>query len=95
MQVAAGTVRPRVLVLVGGDEQRPPSGPLPPGVTAADFAALIASTRMVDNARELAGRLTAIPGYATAVRFHAFADEDHIGVVSASVADALAFAAQR
>lgn len=48
---------------------------------------------MVGNACELAARLQHLsggPGYV--VRFHSFADEDHLTALSASIGRALAFA---
>lgn len=48
--------------------------------------------RMVDNAREMAGRLGALPGSRLRVTFHAFADEDHISVLPVLIGRALDFA---
>jgi hypothetical protein len=49
--------------------------------------------RMVDNARELAGRLRRLRGGdGYLVRFHAFKDEDHLTVVPASIGRAMSFA---
>ncbi len=91
-QVEAGAAAPRVLVLVGADEQKTPDTPLP-GMTRAQMEQLMAESRMVDNARELAGRLGAIrapTGYTA--RFHAFEGEDHLTALPASIGRALAFA---
>ncbi len=52
-----------------------------------------AMREMVDNARELAKRLQRPEaGSRLRVRFHAFDDEDHLTVLSASIGRALAFA---
>jgi hypothetical protein len=91
-KVAAGQVAPRVLITVGADEQDMPDM-LPPGMTRAQTRKLMTQARMVDNARELAGRLAQIkgrPGYV--IRFNAFAEEDHLTVVAASLVRALTFA---
>ena len=55
-----------------------------------------AEARMVDNARELADRLSRLdggPGYG--VHFHAFEGEDHLTALPASIGRALAFALRR
>jgi hypothetical protein len=91
-RVAAGELAPRVLITIGALEQDLPRT-LPPGYTEDEARTLMADARMVDNARELAARLAAIkaaPGYA--VRFHAFADEDHLTAMAGSVARGLDFA---
>lgn len=91
-QIKAGIATPRVLILVGADEQDPPAS-LPPGMTRPQMKRLLTQARMVDNARELAERLAAIkarPGYS--VRFHALDDEDHLTVVPTSISRTLAFA---
>jgi len=91
-RICAREAQPRVLIVVGAREQEPPPT-TPPGMTRAMLRRLIASSRMVDNARELAGRLAAIkggPGYE--VRFCAFEDEDHGSVIPATISRALGFA---
>jgi predicted alpha/beta superfamily hydrolase len=91
-KVAAGEVAPRVLIVVGADEETPPKR-LPPGLTAAAAKASAARARMVSNARELALRLAKVKGRAPyEVRFHAFEDEDHMSVLPASISRTLGFA---
>jgi uncharacterized protein len=90
-KIRAGAT-PRVLILVGGDEQEVPAT-LMPGMTRAQTRRLLGMARMVDNARELAERLRQIrgkPGYT--VGFHALEDEDHLTVVPTSISRTLAFA---
>jgi ferri-bacillibactin esterase len=90
--IEVGAAAPRVLMLVGKAEQEVPER-LPPGMTRAQVETLLSESRMVDNAREMAGRLQQLnggPGYE--VRFHAFEGEDHLTATSASVGRALAFA---
>jgi uncharacterized protein len=90
-KVGAGAT-PRVLILVGADEQDVPAT-LPPGMTRAQTKRLLGQARMVDNARDLAGRLQSLkgrPGYA--IRFHALADEDHLSVIPTAISRTLAFA---
>lgn len=61
-RVRAGEVHPRVLITVGGQEQDVPQ--LPPEYAALKpkIEALVASARMVDNARDLTARLKALNG---------------------------------
>jgi predicted alpha/beta superfamily hydrolase len=83
---------PRVLITVGATEQELPYSPVP-HMTAAQAGKLIRQARMVDNARELADRLSGIQsGAGFLVRFTAFEDEDHLTVVPASISRALMFA---
>jgi hypothetical protein len=91
-KIRAGAATPRVLILVGADEQDLPPNLLP-GMTRSQMKRLLTQARMVDNARELAVRLAEIkarPGYS--VRFHALDDEDHLTVVPTSISRTLAFA---
>ena len=91
-KVQAKEAAPRVLILVGANEQAVPDTPLP-GMTRAQMEKLMSDSRMVDNARDLAEQLRRIkggPGYS--VRFHAFEDEDHLTVLPASISRAFAFA---
>jgi hypothetical protein len=91
-QVRAGSTRPRVLIMIGADEQAVPST-LPPGMTRPQTRRLMALARMVDNARELAERLARIEARPRlTVRFHALEDEDHSTVVPTAISRALAFA---
>ncbi|MBS0420043.1 MAG: alpha/beta hydrolase [Proteobacteria bacterium] len=62
-QVAERKIAPRVLITVGGQESAlwkalPPGNPF----TLDQVNALVQSLRMVDNARDLAGRLAAVKG---------------------------------
>lgn len=91
-KVAAGEASPRVLILVGAREWEAPETP-PANMTRAELSAVMAQSRMVDNAAELAARLERIdggPGYEA--RFHAFDGEDHLTVLPGSVSRAVAFA---
>jgi predicted alpha/beta superfamily hydrolase len=79
--VADGKVAPRVYIAVGGEEQTPPSGPLPPGMTREDVARLAKESAMVDSARDLAARLGALKGAAGyEVRGRVFEGESHVSV---------------
>jgi len=91
-KVEAGEAAPRVLVMVGEHEEQVPETPLP-GMTRAEMETLMAESRMVGNAADLAARLAAIqggPGYQ--VRYQLFQDEDHLTVLPASISRALTFA---
>lgn len=83
---------PRVLITVGATEQEPGLH-TPPNLSREEMAKLLVEARMVDNARELAGRLAAIKGGdGYAVRFQCFEAEDHMTVVAAALSRTLAFA---
>lgn len=91
-RVRAGEVAARVLIMIGAREQTP-TDPPPAGMTRAQMRELAKVARMVDNARELGARMTALkggPGWGA--RFVEFADEDHMSVVPASLGRALSFA---
>jgi uncharacterized protein len=91
-RIEAREVSPRVLVLVGAQEQSPPQHPVP-GMSVAEMEKILAASLMVDNARALGERLAALhgaPGYT--VRSHVFEEEDHLSVVPASVGRFLTFA---
>jgi uncharacterized protein len=91
-QVEAGEAAPRILISVGSKEKDPPDT-LSRGLGYAQAANLASRPRMVENARDLAARLLQItggPGYQAC--FHIFEDEDHLTVLPASIARALAFA---
>lgn len=91
-RIEAGEATPRVLVTIGATEQEPPAIP-PPNMTAEEILVLLTEARMVDNARELGGRLRALKGAdGYAARFQEFEAEDHMSVVPASVSRALVFA---
>jgi len=88
----AGEAAPRVLITIGGEEQSLPKTP-PPGYTQEQIGELLKTSRMVDNARELAGRLAAIKGPSGyEARFHRFDGDDHLTAMAGSVARALDFA---
>lgn len=91
-QVKAGEAAPRILISVGSKEQDALDTP-PRGLDHTQAASPASRPRMVENARDLAARLLQIkgrPGYE--VCFHIFEDEDHLTVLPASIARALAFA---
>jgi uncharacterized protein len=91
----SGQAKPRVLILSGGNEGKPypQDRPLPPGlppeVTREMLTQLYAETRMLENARELAQRLSAVKGLP--VQYWLFADEDHQTMVPASISRAVTF----
>ncbi len=91
-KVQSKEAAPRALILVGADEQDVPETLLP-GTTREQMKRMLRDWRMVDNARELAGRLAAIkggPGYA--IGFHALKQEDHLTALPASISRAFSFA---
>jgi predicted alpha/beta superfamily hydrolase len=91
--VKAGRISPRVLIAVGGEEQSPPTGPLPPGMTREQVETSLAMAAMVSNAMDLGARLKALPaaaGYEAHTRV--FAGETHISVGWAAVGPLLEFA---
>jgi len=91
-RVEAGEIGPRVLVTIGEHEQDPPKV-APPGMTPEAVAELVAKGRMVDNAKELGARLTALKGNGGYEgRFHLFDGEDHLSAMAASVGRCLDFA---
>ena len=93
-RVRARAVAPRVWLSVGGEEQQVPAL-LPPGADRAAIGKRTASARMVDNARELAGRLAALDGaQGYRVQFEAFEHEDHISTMPASIGRAVRFASE-
>ena len=62
--VRAGQFAPRIFISIGGAEQDPPNRPFPTITPEANAKAIatVQAGRMVDNARELAERLKALPG---------------------------------
>jgi len=91
-RVQSGEAAPRVLIMIGGEEQTP-SDPPPMNMTREALAALLAEARMVDNAYELAERLAALkgsPGYLA--RYVLFDAEDHMSVLPGAISRALTFA---
>jgi len=94
--VTLGEVAPRIYIGVGGEEQSPSKYPLQPGMTREMEAKSIPESAMVDNARGLAGRLSALkgtPGYEVDSRI--FEGETHIRVPYASLNAVLTFAFSR
>lgn len=91
--VNAGRVSPRVLILAAAYEQTVPKGPVPAPYTPESLAKAMAEARMVDNARELGQRLSALKGVPPyEASFHLFEGESHTTVVPASVSRAIDFA---
>lgn len=83
----AGAVTRGVFISVGEFEQSPdPARASPP-----ERLAKLEKNRMVDNARELAARLAALPGAPLRVQFTAFPGENHGSVVPGAIARALPF----
>ncbi|MDR3512712.1 MAG: alpha/beta hydrolase-fold protein [Caulobacteraceae bacterium] len=89
--VTSGKAAPRLYMAVGALEQPAADHP-PPGVSKADLDEAVAA-RMVDNARELAGRLGALQGAAGyRVEFHVLDGRTHLGAPWASLNDLIEFA---
>jgi predicted alpha/beta superfamily hydrolase len=85
--VRSGKTTPRVLITSDGWEQDPPDASLPAAGPQRDAAVkAIAAARMVDNARDLAARLKALPGgKGYVVRYVLFPEETHeTGIPAAS-----------
>ncbi len=80
-EAKAGPTDAPVTILVGEYEQK-----LRPTDTRPDRAARLAHTRMVDNARDMAGRLKA---RGMKVDFELLPDEDHGSIMAVAVAKAL------
>ena len=95
-KVRAGAVAPRVLITSDGWEQDGRGFDLPASPQRDAILKSIADARMVDNARELAERLKALPGAAGyTVRYALFADETHNSGIPASTSRAVAFALEK
>ncbi len=77
----------RVFLSAGEYEQFPD----PARSASADRLAKLEKNRMVDNARELAGRLAALSGAPLHVTFTVFPGENHGSVVPGAIARALPF----
>ena len=91
-RVVGGEITPRVLITIGGTEQDAPTKPAA-GLTLAKTNQMLGRARMVDNARDLAARLTQLKGReGYEVAFQAFEAEDHMSVLSAAITRGLAFA---
>ena len=85
--VRSGKVAPRVLITSDAWEQDPPEAGLPPAGPERDSAVkALAAARMVDNARDLAARLKALPGgLGYVVHYVLFPEETHeTGIPAAS-----------
>lgn len=83
-KIAGGMVAPRVLITVGELEQR--------AVTSAKPDPL-GTGHMVDNARDLVGRLSALHGAPDyTIRFDIFPDETHSSVIPSAISRGLGFA---
>lgn len=95
-KVRSGAVAPRVLITSDGWEQSAQGFDVPAGPQRDAMLKGIAEARMVDNARELADRLKALPGApGYTVSYALFADETHNSGIPASTSRAVAFALDR
>ncbi|MCZ8088339.1 MAG: alpha/beta hydrolase [Brevundimonas sp.] len=96
-RAAAGDVRARALISVGGEESspRPMSKHVPFPMTEDDMLAMTRGCRMVENAVELGERLAraAKPGFEVKVVVHA--DDDHNMVPPAGIARGIFFSMRR
>jgi len=92
--VRAGKVAPRILITSDAWEQDPPASALPPpGPNRDAEVKALAAARMVDNARDLAGRLTALTGQrGYKVQYVLFPEETHETGIPASASRGLVFA---
>ena len=92
--VKSGKVAPRILITSDAWEQDPKSPDIPAsGPGRAIALAAIGTARMVDNARELAARLKALPGAkGYEVRYALFADETHLTGMPAATSRGVTFA---
>ena len=91
--VRAGKTAPRLLITSDGWEQAADAPDLPAsGDARAKAIAEMAAARMVDNARDLAGRLAALKGGAGyQVRYALFPEETHLTGIPASTSRGVAF----
>lgn len=100
-KVRAGAVAPRVLITVGSLEQSTDNLPTPLESIAPDWspeeaAERVRAARMVDNARELAERLSVLSeSTGIETEFVIFEGETHASVVPASVCRGIGFALRR
>lgn len=91
--VKSGKAAPRVFVAVGGEEETPPTGPLPLAMTREQVKAAVTDAAMVRNAKDLGARLKALPGTAGyTAESRVFEGETHVSVAWASVGPFLSFA---
>lgn len=80
----------RVFLSAGEYEQTlDPARPMPP-----ERADKLRQNRMIDNARELASHLSALPGSPLRVQFAEYPSENHASIVPVSLPRALAFVLQ-
>jgi hypothetical protein len=85
----------RVLICVGAKEQDALTH-APGGLPLEDTNKRISQARMVDNARDLANRLSRLDAKSGfTVRFQDFSAEDHLSVVPGSISRALNFALEQ
>jgi uncharacterized protein len=91
-KIGALPVRPRVHIGVGALEQEEPTA-APPGVSLEEARRLVREARMVDAARELAESLR--DAKLAEVKFVAFENEDHSGVLPAAIGRAITFALRK
>jgi hypothetical protein len=91
--VRAGKTAPRLLITSDGWEQSAQAPDLPASDAArAKAVADMTAARMVDNARELAGRLAALKGGAGyQVRYALFPEETHLTGIPAATSRGVAF----
>ena len=92
--VRAGKIAPRLLITSDAWEQDPAEPALPPPGPKRDTEVkALAAARMVDNARDLAGRLAALPGRnGYKVRYVLFPEETHTTGIPAASSRGLVFA---
>lgn len=89
--VQSRRIAPRVLIAVGDQEQNVVRAR--PGTTLEAARSMAAGIRMVDEARELADRLSRIQGAPRyQVVYRNFADQDHLSVMGPSIGLGLRFA---
>ncbi len=87
----AGAPAPDVMLSVGGLEQSSQDAGRPPGMDEAAFEALSQRFRMVENAREMAGRLAYLRERGGRLSFRLLPDETHLTAIPSSVVWALRF----
>lgn len=93
-RLAALPRQPRLFVDVGAREQElPTSVPDGIGVTLEEAQSQIRAARMVDAAREFAAAL--VEAGLTAVRYVAFAEDDHVSAAPAAILHGMRFALGR
>jgi predicted alpha/beta superfamily hydrolase len=95
--VRAGKVAPRILITSDEWEQFEGSPDLPPpGPKREEVLADLRKSKMVDNARDLATRLTALKGNADyKVHYTLFREETHLSGLPAATSRGVAFVAEK